>query len=125
MEVSVKRQALKGPRPTSLEIDRSSKLKSFLPKQNRSPVIIHLRSPKIIHVSPTKFRELVQQLTGKKISDESSSSLSKLSGALDMESNDDGNDVRVNHGDPNLTSSLPNQYHGLCEDIYARTWHKF
>ncbi|KAJ4972174.1 hypothetical protein NE237_005273 [Protea cynaroides] len=63
------RRELCGPRPRSLNtgvlgID-SSKIKKPAADQSRRTVVIHLRSPEIIHTRPQDFRALVQQLTGK------------------------------------------------------------
>ncbi|CAK9322947.1 unnamed protein product [Citrullus colocynthis] len=70
---------LRGPRPPPLTVNKSS-TKMFkkstknnpLPIPNRrdrrSPVIIYLRSPKIIHVRPEEFKSFVQRLTGNRSS---------------------------------------------------------
>ncbi|GLT45072.1 hypothetical protein SLA2020_189320 [Shorea laevis] len=56
---------LQGPRPAPLKISNtSSKIKKT--KLNaKSPVVIYLKSPEIIHVRPEEFMGLVQRLTGK------------------------------------------------------------
>ncbi|TKY61887.1 VQ motif-containing protein 8 [Spatholobus suberectus] len=61
---------LQGPKPASLMVNRSS---TKIKKQQQhlshhSPVIVHLRSPKVIHVRPEEFMGLVQQLTGNPVS---------------------------------------------------------
>ncbi|OMO68664.1 VQ motif-containing protein [Corchorus olitorius] len=69
---------LQGPRPTPLKVSntsskiikKSSTTSHQAPKNIRSkniidPVVIYLRSPKIIHVRPEEFMSLVQRLTGK------------------------------------------------------------
>ncbi|XVE75824.1 hypothetical protein DITRI_Ditri12bG0122800 [Diplodiscus trichospermus] len=61
---------LQGPRPSPLRVSNSSSTikKSSSHKPNKSkvnPVVIYLRSPKIIHVRPEEFMSLVQRLTGK------------------------------------------------------------
>ncbi|KAJ9184608.1 hypothetical protein P3X46_004318 [Hevea brasiliensis] len=70
MASSVRRQLqLQGsPRPAPLTVSmNSSKIKKqLLPNRQKSyPVVIHLKSPDIIHVTPEEFRVLVQRLTGK------------------------------------------------------------
>ena len=52
---------MNGPRPWALTIRESS---TKIVKKSR-PVVVYIRSPKIIHVRPEEFRGLVQQLTGK------------------------------------------------------------
>ncbi|PON44938.1 VQ motif containing protein [Parasponia andersonii] len=56
---------MNGPRPSPLTIRESS---AKITKKSRAPrpVVVYLRSPKIIHVRPEEFMGLVQQLTGKK-----------------------------------------------------------
>ena len=54
---------LQGPRPAPLTVsENSSKIKKS--NRRRSPVIIYLQSPKVIHVRPEEFMGIVQQLTG-------------------------------------------------------------
>ncbi|KAK9289562.1 hypothetical protein L1049_007718 [Liquidambar formosana] len=77
-------RGLHGPRPPPLGVSRnvnSSKIKKPLLNGRHSPVIVHLRSPKIIHVRPQDFMGLVQRLTGKQASmvDSSRSSASSTS----------------------------------------------
>ncbi|KAA8516842.1 hypothetical protein F0562_017340 [Nyssa sinensis] len=57
---------LHGPRSAPLLVNNnSSKIKKpRLSGSHSSPVIVHLKSPKIIHVSPQEFMGLVQRLTG-------------------------------------------------------------
>ncbi|KAF5197885.1 hypothetical protein FRX31_012532 [Thalictrum thalictroides] len=62
---------LQGPRPPALKIG----MDSYKIKKPQSatqaiatrppPVVIHLKSPEIIHTRPQDFRDIVQQLTGK------------------------------------------------------------
>ncbi|MBA0551314.1 hypothetical protein Goshw_022260 [Gossypium schwendimanii] len=71
------RSELQGPRPSPLKVSHSSSLikkASHGNIRNRinsssskviNPVVIYLRSPKIIHVRPEEFMSLVQRLTGK------------------------------------------------------------
>ncbi|XP_039000329.1 VQ motif-containing protein 8, chloroplastic-like [Hibiscus syriacus] len=70
------RSSMQGPRPFPLKVSDSSlmiKKSSHNNIQNRigssgkvsKPVVIYLRSPKIIHVRPEEFTSLVQRLTGK------------------------------------------------------------
>ncbi|XP_022766039.1 VQ motif-containing protein 8, chloroplastic-like [Durio zibethinus] len=62
---------LQGPRLSPLKVSNSSSTikKSSHGIPNRSskvnPVVIYLRSPKVIHVRPEEFMSLVQRLTGK------------------------------------------------------------
>ncbi|KAF4376160.1 hypothetical protein G4B88_004964 [Cannabis sativa] len=73
------RKELQGPRPTPLKINKGShKIKKppVVPQPSqppvaahhqqppRQPVIIYTVSPKIIHTEASKFRDLVQRLTG-------------------------------------------------------------
>ncbi|XP_021289999.1 VQ motif-containing protein 8, chloroplastic-like [Herrania umbratica] len=63
-----RRDQLQGPRPAPLKVfNSSSKMKkSSHPDRSKiNPVVIYLRSPKIIHVRPEEFMSLVQSLTGK------------------------------------------------------------
>ncbi|KAF8396328.1 hypothetical protein HHK36_017943 [Tetracentron sinense] len=70
---------LQGPRPPPLKVSRKScKIKKPL----RSPVVIYLRSPKIIHTRPQDFMNLVQHLTGKGSSLLSSSHYSPRCGSV-------------------------------------------
>ncbi|KAG2686797.1 hypothetical protein I3760_09G023900 [Carya illinoinensis] len=67
---SQKRKQLQGPRPAALTVRKSStKIKKPIPSTStgkiRSPVIVYLQSPKVIHVRPEEFMGLVQRLTGK------------------------------------------------------------
>ncbi|KAK8490960.1 hypothetical protein V6N13_126132 [Hibiscus sabdariffa] len=68
---------MQGPRPSPLKVsDSSSMIKKPWHNNIRNrivggsskvvnPVVIYLRSPKIIHVRPDEFMSLVQRLTGK------------------------------------------------------------
>ncbi|CAN6439993.1 unnamed protein product [Victoria cruziana] len=62
-----KKLELQGPRPAPLKVNKDSHgiRKPPIPPKNRSPVIIYLRSPKIIHTKAHEFMALVQRLTGK------------------------------------------------------------
>lgn len=55
---------MNGARPLPLTINESS---TKITKKSRAtrPVVVYLRSPKVIHVRPEEFMGLVQQLTGK------------------------------------------------------------
>ncbi|MED6147983.1 hypothetical protein PIB30_048904 [Stylosanthes scabra] len=46
-----------GPKPAGLMVNK-------MKKEKKKPVIVHLRSPKVIHVKPQEFMALVQHLTG-------------------------------------------------------------
>ncbi|XP_039057443.1 nuclear speckle RNA-binding protein B-like [Hibiscus syriacus] len=71
------RSLMQGPRPSPLKVNDSS---SVIKKSSHNniirnridsrsevinPVVIYLRSPKIIHARPEEFMSLVQRLTGK------------------------------------------------------------
>ena len=64
---------LQGPRPSPLAISPRGSVKIAKTKPRRPPVVVYLRSPKIIHVRPEEFRGLVQRLTGNRSSYSSSS----------------------------------------------------
>ncbi|KAL6273264.1 hypothetical protein ACE6H2_023956 [Prunus campanulata] len=61
---------LQGPRPNPLVVSKNSKqeMKKKKKKQQQpissNPVIVYLISPKVIHVQPQEFMDLVQRLTG-------------------------------------------------------------
>lgn len=59
---SAQLQGLHGPKPAPLMINKNS---SKITKRIKSPVIVYLKSPKVIHVLPHEFMQTVQQLTGK------------------------------------------------------------
>ncbi|KAL9325010.1 hypothetical protein ACSQ67_005655 [Phaseolus vulgaris] len=72
---STKFQALNGSRPSSLTINKYSRLIRKKPSsssstshlaltQDQNPIIIYTKSPKIIHTKPRDFMALVQRLTG-------------------------------------------------------------
>lgn len=75
---------LQGPRPEAMAVNRSSTkmikeqdfARATTTSHCREPVtkIVYLRSPKVIHVKPDKFKGLVQQLTGNQSSSLSASS---------------------------------------------------
>ncbi|XAR64818.1 hypothetical protein NMG60_11008671 [Bertholletia excelsa] len=58
---------LNGPKPSPLVLNKASSMikKPPLRRSQLSPVIVYLKSPTIIHVSPEEFMGLVQRLTGK------------------------------------------------------------
>ncbi|KAK8542143.1 hypothetical protein V6N13_137285 [Hibiscus sabdariffa] len=70
---SIRGRQLQGPRPSALRVASSTTTtmkKSSHANRNRiskviKPVVIYLRSPKIIHVRPEEFMSVVQRLTGK------------------------------------------------------------
>ncbi|XP_041023984.1 protein MKS1-like [Juglans microcarpa x Juglans regia] len=67
------RKQLQGSRPAPLTVSKSStKIKKPIPSTGtgkiRSPVIVYLQSPKVIHVRPEEFMGMVQRLTGKQAS---------------------------------------------------------
>lgn len=56
------------PRPSPLKVSKDSlkgKKPAPSPSDHRSPVIVHLHSPKVIHARPQDFMGVVQLLTGK------------------------------------------------------------
>ncbi|KAK4743335.1 hypothetical protein SAY87_001336 [Trapa incisa] len=58
---------LQGTRPAALEVNRSSAIVNRQAARQRdrcSPVVVYLQSPKVVHVRPEEFMEMVQQLTG-------------------------------------------------------------
>lgn len=62
-----RRVRLQGPKPAELAVSKESakiekKVRATSPS---APVIVYLRSPKVIHVRPEEFMDLVQRLTGK------------------------------------------------------------
>lgn len=76
------RKELQGPRPAPLRVSKESHKIRKPPvappppdHQHRQPVIIYTVSPKVIHVNPNDFRNLVQRLTGLHTSSSSSSSV--------------------------------------------------
>ncbi|QHN83791.1 VQ motif-containing protein 8 [Arachis hypogaea] len=58
VEVRRREVQLQGSKPAGLAVNNTKKKKKL-------PVIVHLRSPKVIHVKPQEFMALVQHLTGK------------------------------------------------------------
>lgn len=76
----IRRVQLQGPRPAPLAVNiscstSSEMIKKPVPKtlsRRRSPLIVYVRSPTIIHVKPQDFRQLVQSLTGSSSSSSSS-----------------------------------------------------
>ncbi|QHO17362.1 uncharacterized protein DS421_10g311500 [Arachis hypogaea] len=59
VEVRRREVQLQGPKPAGLVVNNMKKM-----KKKKLPVIVHLRSPKVIHVKPQEFMALVQHLTG-------------------------------------------------------------
>ena len=55
---------LQGPRPEALAASRSSRSIKKSGVDGGGPVIVHVRSPKVIHVEPEQFMGIVQRLTG-------------------------------------------------------------
>ncbi|GMJ12006.1 hypothetical protein HRI_004869800 [Hibiscus trionum] len=72
---------LQGPRPSALRVGGNASSTAMIKKSSHSnrnriskvikPVVIYLRSPKIIHVRPEEFMSIVQRLTGKDSTNES------------------------------------------------------
>ncbi|KAG5043988.1 hypothetical protein AAZX31_03G185000 [Glycine max] len=70
-QATSRQKQLQGPKPASLMINRNSTKINKKQKQHlshHSPVIVHLKSPKVIHVRPEEFMSLVQQLTRNPVS---------------------------------------------------------
>ncbi|XWS56109.1 hypothetical protein CRYUN_Cryun09bG0058100 [Craigia yunnanensis] len=92
MKYSSRRRELQGLRPSPLRVSSSSstiKKSSDNPNQSKvNPVVIYLRSPKIIHVRPEEFMSLVQRLTGKDSMNESYNPSSPSSSSCDMVGDD-------------------------------------
>ncbi|PKI42948.1 hypothetical protein CRG98_036746 [Punica granatum] len=58
---------LQGPRPAALTVNKclAGIKKPVAQRRNQSdPVVVYLRSPKVIHVQPEEFMKMVQLLTG-------------------------------------------------------------
>lgn len=76
MNISARSSKLQGLRPAALQLNKSSS--KIMKKKNnsshvervKSPVVVYLVSPKIIHVRGEEFKGLVQRLTGKQASSE-------------------------------------------------------
>ncbi|CAH1452254.1 unnamed protein product [Lactuca virosa] len=79
---------LQGPKPAPLMINKNSS--KIIKKNNtshqhdkhllrgrgyKSPVIVYLKSPKIVHVLPHEFMTTVQRLTGKSVTSSSNQTL--------------------------------------------------
>ncbi|KAK1371209.1 VQ domain-containing protein [Heracleum sosnowskyi] len=73
------RKEIQGPRPTPLQVRKDSHMirkppvnvsqqvsQSHSHRQHPPPVIIYTLSPRVYHVEPTEFMQLVQRLTGRK-----------------------------------------------------------
>lgn len=111
---------LKGPRPAALKVNKSSS--KIMKKNNngniqrvKSPVVIYMVSPKIIHVRPEEFMGLVQRLTGKQAT---ANPNSESSCATIMESDNKGANGGMNYEDQVAA------YPSLCVDILAN-WNDF
>ncbi|KAL8105918.1 uncharacterized protein LOC141680778 [Apium graveolens] len=58
-------RVINGPRPSPLQINKHSNVIQKSAQYHRKfPVIVYVRSPKIIHTRPSEFMALVQKLTG-------------------------------------------------------------
>ncbi|KAB1205645.1 Protein MKS1 [Morella rubra] len=66
MSSQTRKHELQCPRPTPLTLNKSSikVKKSFPSRKSRSPVIVYVESPQVIHVRPQEFMGVVQRLTG-------------------------------------------------------------
>ncbi|KAJ0027292.1 hypothetical protein Pint_36235 [Pistacia integerrima] len=131
MNMSAKSSKLQGPRPAALKVSKSSSKIMTKKKNNnnnvqrvKSPVVIYLVSPKIIHVRPEEFMGLVQRLTGKQAT-ENSNSNSESSCATVMENGNKCVNGGVNYEDEvAFSANLAAAYPSLCIDIYA-DWDNF
>ncbi|KAJ0027289.1 hypothetical protein Pint_36239 [Pistacia integerrima] len=121
---------LQGPRPAALKVSKSSS--KIIKKKNnnnnvqriKSPVVIYLVSPKIIHVRPEEFMGFVQRLTGKQATANSNSN-SESSCATVMENGDECVNGGANYDDEvALSANLAAAYPSLGIDIYA-DWDNF
>lgn len=142
LKFPVKRNKLQGPRPAALEIGKCSNSSKIIKKpairQKRSPVVIYLVSPKIIHVRPEDFMGLVQRLTGNQQATSSSSPSSNVGCSEDIQAAVVSDAVNVGHGhddhhairqahDEFVSSSSPSSlaaYSSLCIDVYSN-WDDF
>ncbi|XWS66538.1 hypothetical protein CRYUN_Cryun05aG0208300 [Craigia yunnanensis] len=94
IKYSTRGRELQGRRPSPLKVSNSSSTikKSSHKNPNQSkinPVVIYLRSPKIIHVRPEEFMSLVQRLTGKDSTNESYNPSSPSLSSCDMVGDDE------------------------------------
>ncbi|KAK8651295.1 hypothetical protein V6N13_140902 [Hibiscus sabdariffa] len=72
---SIRGRKLQGPRPSALSVGGNSSSTTMSENSSHNngdriarvikPVVIYLRSPKIIQVRPDEFMSVVQRLTGK------------------------------------------------------------
>ncbi|KAI3816522.1 hypothetical protein L1987_16223 [Smallanthus sonchifolius] len=93
---------INGTRPTPLKIKQEShtinKHHHHQPPQIRKPIIIYIRSPKVIHTKPYDFLALVQRLTGRSGSKDHEQQPKKtLEGGYDLNENEFYNDSGVAH----------------------------
>ncbi|KAL5545654.1 hypothetical protein UlMin_005341 [Ulmus minor] len=118
---------LQGPRPSSLAISRNSgKIDKSRP--NRAPVVVYLRSPKIIHVQPEEFMSLVQQLTGNdKKSKTASASSSSTSSAVIVEERvvEKWRNVNNNEGREKYYNGEENSFSDLDFEVATRSSSSF
>lgn len=124
------RKKLQGPRPAALKVSRfSSEVKKSVTgaSRRRSPVVIYLVSPKVIHVRPEEFMGLVQRLTGK----QAPSPGLPPSPCKEMEKNDKSVISGVNNDvvdDHYASSPAPSgdsaAYSSFCIDFYPE-WDEF
>lgn len=141
LKFPVKRKKLQGPRPAALEIGKCSNSSKIIKKpaihQKRSPVVIYLVSPKIIHVRPEEFMGLVQRLTGNQATSSSSSLSSNIECSENIQAAVVGDEVNFGHGYDDhhfirqahecVSSSSPSSltaFSSLCIDICSN-WDDF
>lgn len=60
---SCSKNGLQGPRPHQIKISSDSMI-----NKKKPPVVVHLRTPRVIHAKPHEFMSIVQKLTGKSAS---------------------------------------------------------
>lgn len=109
---------LKGPRPIGLTISRNSmKMKKSQNSTSTSgPVIIYVRSPKIIHVQPQEFMKLVQQLTGNTSSSLSSNCSSYYGAILDYVADNKKHQEKTINGDVHQKKLITNNNNYVVDD---------
>ncbi|KAF3329843.1 VQ motif-containing protein [Carex littledalei] len=60
---SCSKNGLQGRRPHQIKISSDSMI-----NKKKPPVVVHLRTPRVIHAKPHEFMSIVQNLTGKSAS---------------------------------------------------------
>lgn len=75
---SYSKKGLQGPRSQTLKISPENMINKKQPissivqqrrgNYHKSPVVVYLRSPRVVHAKPHEFMSIVQKLTGKSLS---------------------------------------------------------